>query len=211
MEFFSQTFPAIITSIATIIAAYIVARPRNKNRRENGTSRIYDPFMRIVLVIAAGSSITAVVFLYISAFGNIQTSNQLGYLSKKGTIAGFVESTAGIGSELEDLDKDANAILNGSGPRIWTKNGSINEETWSIGQTLYVKESDWIDEVFPNKDKERENSTDSISCLLEPKGKLTVKGFSKKRYSALLEYQAPGDSRGTPCDTPTYFFYPLPK
>ena len=37
------------------------------------------------------------------------------------------------------------------------------------------------------------------------KGKLTIRGFSKRRQSALIEYTAPPDSGG--CSSSVYFFY----
>ena len=42
-----------------------------------------------------------------------------------------------------------------------------------------------------------------------PPGTLTVRGFSKERNEALVEYRVQGETGGTPCETGTYFFVPV--
>ena len=120
------------------------------------------------------------------------------------TLDQFPQSQAGINADQKALDLDAEAVLSGAGPKVWPlSNGTLI----SVGQIFYVDEWKWVDPVFPNGDREEPFA----KCGIEARGTLTVRGFSTERKSALVEYAAPGETAGTPCETGTFFFYRLPN
>ena len=205
-----RTFgPATIIALATIVAAWITARSNKQGANQNEGTRAKDKVGVVASIVAAGFTVTAVVMLYVLASGQISALAQLSNIENSApsrrTLADFPESPTNIGRNLEVLDEDAEAILDSAGPKDWKSGG----RTWNIGDVVYVDQSEWVEEVFPRG--EREELAYSDRCLLEPKGKLTIRGFSSKRRSALIEYTAPGPNGGTPCNTGTYFFYPLPR
>ena len=102
-----------------------------------------------------------------------------------------------------EADRVAAAILNGATPQVWR----TRTETFSIGDKRFVAAWEWIDIVMPNEDSDR-ISVDT--CGLDETGELEIVGFSVQRNEALLRYTAPSESGGTPCDTGTYLFYPMP-
>ena len=124
--------------------------------------------------------------------------------ANRGTIDDFPDSQAGIGSDVNALDRDARAVLlDSAGPDEWP----LQDGTFiQIGDVFYVDTWKWVDVVFPNNNRDDPEAL----CGIEPPGKMTVKGFNRERRSALGEYTILGDTSGTPCDTGVYFFYPVP-
>jgi hypothetical protein len=91
-----------------------------------------------------------------------------------------------------DRDKEAQALLEGAGRQEW----KIGGRTWRIGGVVYANGWKWVEEVFPKTQRRQ----DSSSCAIEAGGRLTIRGLSVTRHAALIEYQSPGPSEGTPCD-----------
>ena len=119
-------------------------------------------------------------------------------------LGDFPSTQEGIGAEVFSMDKEAAVILENLEPREW----KTNRGTFKVDEVLYAPGWEWVDVVFPDKQSTR---IEEETCGIEATGELKIRGFSTERNSALIEYTAPGDSRGTPCDTGTYFFYGLPE
>jgi len=104
-----------------------------------------------------------------------------------------------IVDHIKDKSEEAKAILDGAGPKEY----KVVNRTWKVGDSVYVDEegTEWVD-VLNVKDPEK---AEDDSCIMSLKGKLTIRGFSKRRQSALIEYTAPPDSGG--CSSSVYFFY----
>ncbi len=196
--------PSIILALATIVAAWITARSNKQGTNQDEDARVKDKKDKVVAissVVAAGFAVTTTVTLMLY----IMNSRAIVSSDSGRTLADFPESPPYVGSGPEALDRDAQAILDGAGPKEWVP----GERTWKAGDVVYVDDSEWVEEVFPKLDRP-DDSTSLGTCILKPKGKLTVRGFSSKQRSALIEYTAPGDGGGTACDTGVYFFYSLP-
>ena len=104
---------------------------------------------------------------------------------------------ADIGREVRMADEEAYKILN---------NGSEEpNEGISVGAVYYVSRWQWVDMVFPVIESNRRKEE---TCGLDVGGRLVVKGFSLER-EALMQYTAPDEARGTPCDSGTFLFFPL--
>ena len=103
-------------------------------------------------------------------------------------------------------DKEAKQLLEGAGLKEW----KLGNRTWKIGDIVYVDGEGWREAVFPDP-QSREGP--SASCVMGTGGSLTIRGLSKTRHAALVEYTSPPGERsgGTQCKTGTFFFYPLPK
>ena len=196
--------PSTIIAIGAIIAAWMQAKSNKQESDLNEGLGFMDSVNRVAPLLAAGFSLTAVVMLFMLGNSDIRARDQLFEIENTTvphTLADFAESITDVSNETKALGEDAKSILEGAGPKEW----QTVERLWKVGDVVFVKDSEWVDEVFPGKEQE----DDSESCILEPRGRLTVKGFSQKRRSALIEYTAPGPSGGTPCDTGSYFFYKL--
>ena len=106
--------------------------------------------------------------------------------------------------EAAELDAAANAILGGAGPATWRL---PDGQELSKGRVFFVDVWKWVQPVFP--DGRKKNDLDA-TCGIEPGGTLTILGFSEARSLALVKYGKEGNTAGTPCDTGTFLFYPVP-
>ena len=159
---------------------------------------------QIAAIIGAGSGLTLISLIIVVSFGPLQRIENLINPPKK-TLADFPESPADIDiiKEIEALDKDAKAILVGAGPKEMIVAGRL----WKVGDVVYADEREWIEEVYPHDT--RQDSTSGEQCGIGPPGKLTVRGFSIKRKSALIKYTTSDSGAGALCASGVYFFYPI--
>ena len=205
MEIIIVFGPPLIVAIATIWGAKVTASNSQKKVKKEDPDSTTDRVLRqVTSFLAAGFSLAAVIMLYMLAIKSFWIFEDLEPRPDK-TLADFPASPAGMGSEFNTLDDDARAILDNSGPKIM----EAGKRIWSVGDVVYVGISNigWVNQAFPKGDRD-----DDTTCILKPKGKLTVKGFSENRHSALLQYTVPEDNGGgTACDDGIYFFYALPN
>ena len=169
--------------------------------------RISNPAVRLTTVLSAGSSLTLILILIVVSVGPLQRIEDLTLLASpsKKTLEDFLASPADIViiNQIKALDADAKAILDGAGPKEKITTG----RQWAVGDVVYVGEWEWVDAVYPHGRREDPAMIDK--CGIEPPGKLTIRGFSEKRESALLEYTTSNSGAGTPCNSGVYFFYPV--
>ena len=141
-----------------------------------------------------------------------------------GTIEEQVDPSSNIGdlaTELplglaEEADLQARSIIDGNGPDRWPVAGGREIQR---GNVLYLRGGDLTDIVYPNNDRGDEGGL----CLLEERARLTVRGFSRERNAALVEYTPLSeadsgeedddqeDSFFRLCTSGTHFFYPAPS
>lgn len=139
-----------------------------------------------------------------------QVLPELSFLKQKtsntGTLAEFSElPPQTLMEESRARDADAKELLGGAGRKEWT----ILNRTWRIGDVFYFNKGEWVEEVFPESTKQREDA--SSSCSVEKGGKVTIRGLSETRHAALLQYETSEQTGGADCDTGAFFFHPLPK
>ena len=194
---------AAIGASGTVLAAWLTRRRQQKSLGKGNVQQNLDPVTRIVVILNLGFTITLCVIVILLAQGEIKRIESK--VASK-TLRDFSESLADIDviNKTKMLDTDAKAILDGAGP----KTINVAGRSWSTGDVVYVNEWEWVDEIYPYGG--RKNLTFRATCGLVPTAKLTIRGFSVKRQSALVEYTAPDNRQaGTPCDTGVYFFYRL--
>ena len=157
------TIMALATIVAAIVAAWIRARSDKQGTNQSEGAGIKDKIVAVASIVAAGFAVTAVVMLYGLVSGQISARAQLSDIeeSARRTLADFRESPADIGQDLEDLDEDAKAILDGAGPKEW-KSG---ERTWRVGDVVYADQPEWVAEVFPQDKREELTIPDQWSHL----------------------------------------------
>ena len=187
--------PPAITGLATVVAALIESMRHMDSSARN--------WARAVTVL--GPIVTVVLAVGILAWSEVRESvvDQERLDFETHTLNEFPESPSQIRANQSLPDIDATSVLAGAGPDRWQlpDGTSIAKD-----QVFYVDGWEWVDLVFPAGDREEPDAT----CGIEALGTLTTHGFSSDRNAALVEYTAPGDTAGTPCETGTYFFYPLP-
>ena len=196
-ELWIVVIPPAITGLCTVLAAWVVRGPRTADRQSRDWSRV---------VAVTGLTLTVVLGTGMLAWLQIGVSyreSEWRALDNP-TLDQLPQSSAGISATQHRPDLDANAVLNGAGVRQWPLSDGTSIV---IDQVFYVDEWQWVDEVFPDGEREDSNAT----CGIRPPGTLVVRGFSVERSAALVEYSIQGDTFGTPCDTGTYFFYGLPQ
>ena len=193
---------AVVGAIATIVAAWITNR-RAQSVEHAESLKVIDPITRSAAIVSVGLGLTIIAILTVIAFGPLSRIEVVSK-SEVRTLADFASSLAEIEpiERMRLLDADAKAILDGAGP----KDRKVIGRNWAKGNVVYVNKFERIEQVFPHGS--REKFEDSDRCNLKLRGKLTVRGFSVKRKSVLVEYTPPsGDGRGTSCNVGTYFFY----
>ena len=104
----------------------------------------------------------------------------------------------------EESDRDAAAIRDGAGPDEWRL---VDGTRVPRGHTIDVVDWRWVRQVYPNMDR---TDPDAV-CGIDQRGKLTIRGFSRERDAALVEYTTSAETGGTPCETGTFFFYTPPR
>ena len=198
-EYLTLFVPPVFAFAATIIAAVIDTRTQAKARYLEGSVAV-DRVVRFASIVSAGGVIALLAMTVPIAITQVSLDDRVGVAD---TIAKFSETPTAIGRAIYEADKDAAAILAGSGPKEW----STRTEKYETGDIRFAAKWEWVDIVIPNANSTRVNSD---SCGLDVQSELTIVGFSVTRRAALMRYKAPDSAAGTPCDTDTYFFYPLP-
>ena len=100
------------------------------------------------------------------------------------------------------LDRDAVAILEGAGPDEWPLS---SDRALNVAEELSVDSWKIVQPVYPDGDRLRPD----VVCGIDEHGKLIVRGFSREREAALVEYLTGEETAGVPCETDTFFFYLL--
>ena len=194
-ELWTILVPPAITGLATVVAALIQSMQNKDSPARNlaGVITVLGPIVTVVLAVG--------MFTWFYAQESKIDRARIDLLTH--TLNKFPESSSEIRANQIAPDLDARAVRDGAGPDRWQlpDGTSIGK-----GQVFYVDGWRWVDVVFPADDREDPDAT----CGIEALGTLTTRGFSSDRNAALVEYTAPGDTAGTPCETGTYFFYPLP-
>ncbi len=224
-ELWTILVPPAITGLATVVAALIQSMQNKDSPARNlaGVITVLGPIVTVVLAVGmftwfyarrrtrcprAGAIVTAPLLAVRGMFTRFDRTQEskidrarIDLLTH--TLNKFPESSSEIRANQIAPDLDARAVRDGAGPDRWQlpDGTSIGK-----GQVFYVDGWRWVDVVFPADDREDPDAT----CGIEALGTLTTRGFSSDRNAALVEYTAPGDTAGTPCETGTYFFYPLP-
>ena len=197
--------PAIVIAAGSIIAAVITERNSIKRKSAKPDAKPA-PVTRSGYVLISGFLAASLVMVVTVGLSQLAIDKKVSRLSidKPLTLLDFPRTPTDIKSHISALDKDAAAILrDGAGPREW----QTAEETLRVGDVFYVPAWVWVDQVFPHRESSR---TEDKSCVLKAKAKLTIRGFSRERNSALVEYTAPGDAAGSSCGTGTLFYYRVP-
>ena len=194
-ELWTILVPPAITGLATVVAALIQSMRHMDSSARNlaGVVTVLGPIVTVVLAVG--------MLAWFQVRESVIDQERLDLETH--TLNEFPESSSEIRANQTAPDLDARAVRDGAGPDRW----QLPDGTF-IGkdQVFYVDGWEWVDMVFPASDRE---DPDAI-CGIEALGTLTTRGFSSDRNAALVEYTAPGDTAGTPCETGTYFFYPLP-
>ena len=194
-ELWTILVPPAITGLATVVAALIQSMQNKDSPARNlaGVITVLGPIVTVVLAVG--------MFTWFYAQESKIDRARIDLLTH--TLNKFPESSSEIRANQIAPDLGARAVRDGEGPDRWQlpDGTSIGK-----GQVFYVDGWRWVDVVFPADDREDPDAT----CGIEALGTLTTRGFSSDRNAALVEYTAPGDTAGTPCETGTYFFYPLP-
>ncbi len=194
-ELWTILVPPAITGLATVVAALIQSMQNKDSPARNlaGVITVLGPIVTVVLAVG--------MFTWFYAQESKIDRARIDLLTH--TLNKFPESSSEIRANQIAPDLDARAVRDGAGPDRW----QLPDGTFiGKGQVFYVDGWRWVDVVFPADDREDPDAT----CGIEALGTLTTRGFSSDRNAALVEYTAPGDTAGTPCETGTYFFYPLP-
>ena len=203
----------VVVAVMGIVAALLTGVLGRPGQAGSGTaSSGVDPVTRVAALVGGALGLTAVVLVVTVSVGPLQRLEEvgqrledLGHLTVKSTrtLADFAASPddIGVASQTRALTAVAAAILDGNGPQAMT----AADRRWAVGDVVYVREGEWITPLHPQRRRNRAPSSET--CGLEPKGALTIRGFSEPHRSALLQYTPPGPATGTRCPAGTYFFY----
>ena len=155
------------------------------------------------------STITSALALLVALLGTVGRDRIVEWAVDKAVYAhsqritsDFALSPENVGLRWEYVDAEAGSILRGERP----SERSVAGEVWRAGKILYVADSAWLEQAFPEGGRTRD---DDEECLTKKQAGLEVMGFSDSLNAVLFRYTAPGPSGGTPCDTGDYVFYPL--
>ena len=165
---------AVIGAIGSVLCAVVTSRRQQRSVRGGDSGRIADSAIRIWAVLSVGFTITLVVIVVLLSQGPLKRIEMQVIKSPK-TLGDFPASLVDVDiiKKLEALDEDAKGIFDGTGPRTMVVAG----RSWTIGDVVYVDKMEWVDEIYP--DGERENDTMNETCSIMPSAKLTVRGFSE--------------------------------
>ena len=203
----------IIAAIVGVVGSIIVALLGRSRRSVDDTATKFDPVVRMLTITNTGLGVTLITLIVVLSWGQLrdilqeteQTKNDVKEIQSRTTrtLADFPESRGDIEDPATKRNLDAQAILDGAGPKTMPASG----RNWQTGDVVYVPKWEWVDLV------QRDGLADNKTCLIKRFGRLKIKGFNQKRRAALVEYTVPRNTpdqpAGTACPTGALFFYPV--